>query len=634
MMHSVVRSPARGCRTVPNLKSFKRLRCPLCTSSRQGKDVDTKKTPQNGVREMLSRRDFFLSVLSTTATKRDAQTYLKRFKQDKGKKPAPIKQPEVARDHDWRLYKSGVNLGGLYGTIKSIEDSPVFTHQPLPDLLVPRTTEPLHVAIVKIREPQSLNDETLSGVGLTLAQLARLGLLSVVVVDDDPPTPPPSTPPLTPEWRDSVMTQSARIANAIQQHRHVQASIVSQALTITPISNAIPSNIKVNTGVDAHLHKLFLSPLSHGRVLVIPPLAYSPTSQVQRVSADDVVLALTRLFAGLNPIDADLPPTSLDRIIVLDPLGGIPAPRRPDGAHIFINLEQEYGETREDMQNTGNDRALQNLDLIRHALALVPPTCSALLTTPAEAASSALVAPQVPETGVRTRPKRNPLLHNLLTDRPVISSSLPVGRLAPAGSSTPATFFKRGMPLTVIPDPRTEPWLPPGPGGSPLRLESDPRIDFARLRHLIEDSFGRPLDAAHYLSRIQGRVAGIIVAGEYEGGAILTWEDPGQGRPAVPYLDKFAVLRRAQGSGGVADVVFNAMVRTCLPGGVVWRSRVDNPVNKWYFERAGGTWRIPGGKWTMFWTGDEIEGEVERWADYVAVCGGIEPSWLDTGKKG
>jgi len=191
-----------------------------------------------------------------------------------------------------------------------------------------------------------------------------------------------------------------------------------------------------------------------------------------------------------------------------------------------------------------------------------------------------------------------------------------------------------------------------------LRLESDPRIDFTRLLHLIEDSFGRKLDVQHYLSRIKDRIAGIIIAGEYEGGAILTWELPPSSadnlssRPAIPYLDKFAVLRRSQGSGGVADVVFNAMVRDCLPNGVVWRSRRENPVNKWYFERSVGTWKIPKTQWTMFWTGSDVDwgheegkngkdgskqsntgGDAKqklKWNDIVKVCEGIEASWADS----
>jgi amino-acid N-acetyltransferase len=162
-------------------------------------------------------------------------------------------------------------------------------------------------------------------------------------------------------------------------------------------------------------------------------------------------------------------------------------------------------------------------------------------------------------------------------------------------------------------------------------------VDLPRLVYLIEDSFNRKLDVNHYLNRVEKSLAGIIIAGEYEGGAILTWERPfgmdeetayKSGR-LVPYLDKFAVLKKSQGAGGVADIVFNAMVRDCFPEGVCWRSRKNNPVNKWYFERSRGTMKLPGSDWSMFWTtaGVTLKGETLR--DYEDVCRNILPSWAD-----
>jgi len=140
------------------------------------------------------------------------------------------------------------------------------------------------------------------------------------------------------------------------------------------------------------------------------------------------------------------------------------------------------------------------------------------------------------------------------------------------------------------------------------------------------------------MDRINDRIAGLIIAGEYEGGAILTWEFPpgvqDDGSDAslsrmVPYLDKFAVLKRSQGAGGVADIVFNAMVRSCFPKGVCWRSRQDNPVNKWYFERARGTWKLSETNWTMFWTTEGVPENQQIFRDYEGVCRGVEPSWAD-----
>lgn len=399
----------------------------------------------------------------------------------------------------------------------------------------------------------------------------------------------------------------------------------------------------------------------------------------------------------------------LHRIVLLDPSGGLPSVTRQTKSHVFVNLEQEYEEIRSELSefkpdglsgsdNTVGDstapgahnfsvfgasnpisrfveaetrilqpssqiehekitpdayigsmeRHVKNLDLLKQTLALLPPDCSALLTTPQEAATFLHRDAEDAEDaapGVGTRRARNPLIFNLLTDKPLISSSLPPARLGSddkraspiSMQSSVATFVKRGMPLTIIPDPNKENWRPRQADEKPISLE-DPRIDFPRLLNLIEDSFSRPLDVDHYLSRIQNKIAGIIVAGEYEGGAILTWELP-PGVPddgsessrqrRVPYLDKFAVLKRSQGAGGVADMVFSAMVRSCLPSGVCWRSRKDNKVNSWYFERSEGVWKLPDAKWTMFWTTKNLTNEMQRWKDYESVCRSILPSWAD-----
>lgn len=553
------------------------------------------------------------------------------------------------------------------------------------------TSSPLQVAVVKLRGIDELDMETRKGVALTLAQLSRLGLQSCVVVE--------SSEKVTnrldyAEWRRHVIKQCFKLANAVNAQSEHGARVLDQALGISADGGVDhPSTVQVKGQVSIAMHENLLATLQRGFVAIIPPIAYTDDLKAQKVDADEAVLALTRELAGItlhgepNTSPTAAAKTYVDKIVVLDPLGGLPAVDEADQSHIFVNLEQEYDGVRAELlqQEEAFERQqpsscgdgthvttiitakrvqqlhqhVRNLELIKNCLRLLPPQSSALLTTPSEAASSALFSSSSSTAtnsgpSVGTRAKRNPLIHNLLTDKPTISSSLPANRTInqPQGVYditsttylTPATFFKKGMPLTIIPDPKTSPWTPPQPGDVPLELETDPRIDFPRLLHLIEDSFGRPLDVPHYLDRIKGRIAGIIVAGEYEGGAILTWEQPSDPtRPPVPYLDKFAVLRRSQGSGGVADIVFNAMVRTALPKGVVWRSRKDNPVNKWYFERSVGTWKLAGSQWCMFWTGGDLEAWAgadesdvvrrrERWGDYVDVCSGIEASWADRKK--
>ncbi|KAL1648376.1 Amino-acid acetyltransferase, mitochondrial [Diplodia intermedia] len=648
-------------------------------------------------------REFILSVLSTTATKRDARNYLARYQPQTRKKQAhrTAKKYEqhleretaaaVEKHNGWRLKQTGVNLGSLYAPTRAMQESPVFIHQELPEEAIPEeVVQPLHIALVKVRAVDLWDEATLYGVGLTLGQLVRLGLSIAVVVDCDEEGSPDAPERLTKEWRNKANEQADRVVESLRRTTPQGAVRINDALSVANYENEFFSNLlEVRGGVKVEYPNLLLPVLHGGKIPVIPPIAFTKGDfKVARVQPDDAMLALTRQFSGIQNIaerkdTAASPEMTLERVIVLDPLGGVPFPNRDDRAHVFINLEQEYEDIRKDLQEAQRAmsqqakkkgwlptafskftkrelallppvnprvlgspdkplRHLKNLDLVQRTLRLLPPVSSALILTPAEAAISAM--PNDPSTpGVRTRQQKNPLIHNLLTDKPMVSSSHPDSPLAQIPSIMPATFVKRGMPVTMIPNPNTEPWRPPQPGQPSLDL-TDPRIDFPRLVHLIEDSFGRKLDVQHYMDRIKNKLAGIIIAGEYEGGAILTWEYPPDAigpdgeripRPPVPYLDKFAVLKRAQGSGGVADVVFKAMVRTCFPDGVVWRSRRDNPVNKWYFERSTGTLKVDawdGSQWTMFWTTEDVERDERVWKDYQEVCRGIVASWVDKGR--
>lgn len=640
-------------------------------------------------------KDLFLDVLESTATKREAKAYLSRFGSQKTgghtSKPATLKHKDV-----------GVNLGSLYLPVRAVEEDPVFSTTTKQSHFTRDIVQSLHVALVKIRAPQSIDELTLRGVGHTLSQLTQLGLSCVVVLDAKEA-----------EGRghrngpELIAEQARRVVEVIGAYGGQGARQVDGVIGVFPVDPQEVSSVKIRSAIQVTHHELVLAPLRRGVVPVIAPIGFhSDTQRLVPVNADEVILALTREFAGLqakmkakNYIDeaaeSNAVPQrqiSLDRIIILDALGGILSIDRAHGSHVFINLEQEHDsirkvlmsfksdplsrpiarkgssdslklsnpsrktaanestavqsnvlrETGADLQYSSIDIHIQNLELVKNALALLPPASSAFLTTP-DAVANSESRPPLASQGprVRTRRQRNPLIHNLLTDKPVFSSSLPSNRLRnstlpaslPATPTSSATFFKRGMPVSIIPDPLVEAWTAPSILKPSIDM-FDPRIDLSRLVHLIDDSFNRRLDVPHYLNRIKGRIAGVIIAGEYEGGAILTWETPpgvsakNRGQ-MVPYLDKFAVLKRSQGAGGVADIVFKAMVRDCFPNGMCWRSRKNNPVNKWYFERAKGTWKIPGTNWTMFWTTEGVEIGDEVFSDYETVCRTVEPSWAD-----
>ncbi|KAJ1822672.1 Amino-acid acetyltransferase, mitochondrial [Coemansia sp. RSA 2671] len=143
--------------------------------------------------------------------------------------------------------------------------------------------------------------------------------------------------------------------------------------------------------------------------------------------------------------------------------------------------------------------------------------------------------------------------------------------------------------------------------------------DEGRLRALLERSFGRTLDAQGYFERLRACEAGIqvIVAGEYQGAVVVTRET------GVPYLDKFAVLPEVQGTG-MADILWDELKAACPQ--CLWRSRTDNGVNRWYFDRSNGHWR--GAKWVFFWYHGEQPLGLMEVAEAMDVAQRIPASFL------
>lgn len=598
---------------------------------------------------LITKQDFFFDVLNASSTRRDAKQYLDRFKPAKKTTTTTADPVQLAAQHRQdRLTKTGVNLGQLYKPTRAAASSPTFSsidHH----VDVQRGFGEMHVALVSIRAPHLISDKVLDGIALTLSQLVRLDMCIVLAIDCDQEVQANPDKP----FKDIYEKHGERIVAAIERHNNAGSRYVDSAMAVGQPDRLSTSSVHIQGGVSVEIPALIFHPLRRGAIPVIPAIARTSDFRSSLVPLKAVMLALTRIMSDVAlraQAEADID-ASLDRIIMLEPLGGVPSEQREDKAHVFINLEQEYDDIVAELEaRPASEHQLRNIDILRSCLTLLPPSTSALLISPKDAACHSRSTDSSDSIGITTRRQKNPLIHNLLTNKPLISSSLPIARLPPSGplfaetqAPTRSTLLKRGMPVTIVPDPRHHPWTPPKPGESTISLENHPDINLPRLVALIEDSFRRPLDVRHYLKRIENRIAGVIIAGEYEGGAILTWEQPPHLSSSsssssydphrlVPYLDKFAVLQRSQGSSGVADIVFQSMVRSCFPSGVCWRSRKTNPVNKWYFERSTGSWDLAGTQWTMFWTGEGVVEREERWRDYVGVCAGIGPSWLDDHK--
>ncbi|KAL5614435.1 hypothetical protein BROUX41_004540 [Berkeleyomyces rouxiae] len=611
-------------------------------------------------------RDFFVSVLEASATKRDAKGYLQKYAStEKSLKLQTAKQPEKtalqvkpASSTDVAPFEQ--NGTALLAQAKHTEPEPTVAMEP----------PPLHLGLVQIRSPQLMDETTKEGVAKSLSQLRTLGLLCIVVVDCGPSA-----------TNKLIREQCERLGYAINNYRGPGAKVVENILAIDEELRASNRPFSAD-GIYVSYPRELEQVLEKDVIPILPSLASEPATLKNVVSSPESILvslakylgnfqtSTTDDFLGRGPVEKPIAST-IEKIIVLDQNGGLPFSQGSRFSHRFINLDQEYDAILGDLEaaldggsgavNTDgfdeNISHIRNLKVVRDTLALLPATSSALITTPMAAANvcpanhitqqyTADVSDSKPfgiAASVRTRKTLNPLIHNLLTDKPIYSSSLPFERISgPSVVSPPdpkarmGTLVKRGSSVSICPSPKISGWTPPSPGSPRLRL-TDSCIDLPRLNYLIKDSFGRELDVAKYLERVENNLAGVIIAGNYEGAAILTWELPSglteeeayEQNRFVPYLDKFAVLRSSQGTGGVADILFNSMARDCFPRGVCWRSRKNNPVNKWYFDRSQGTMKLLETQWTMFWTTPKLLPGEAVLKDYENVCRKIQPTWLD-----
>jgi acetylglutamate kinase len=149
-------------------------------------------------------------------------------------------------------------------------------------------------------------------------------------------------------------------------------------------------------------------------------------------------------------------------------------------------------------------------------------------------------------------------------------------------------------------------------GEKVLTFNSWDGIDLARMRTLIESSFGRTL-VADYFERTQPRH--VYVSENYRAAMILTEED------GLAYLDKFAVLDDAQGEG-LGRAVWLVM-REQNPQ-LFWRSRAGNPVNPFYDAECDGSLKQP--RWKVYWYGMDGFDTIAR---CVAHCATRQPTLVD-----
>jgi acetylglutamate kinase len=141
-------------------------------------------------------------------------------------------------------------------------------------------------------------------------------------------------------------------------------------------------------------------------------------------------------------------------------------------------------------------------------------------------------------------------------------------------------------------------------GEKVLRFDSWRGVDLARMRSLIESSFGRTL-VDDYFERTA--IHKLYVSENYRAAMILTDEG------GYSYLDKFAVLDDAQGEG-LGRAVWQVM-REENPR-LFWRSRHGNQINHFYYAESDGCFKQE--KWKVFWYGLHDFAEIEHCVAHCA----------------
>lgn len=498
----------------------------------------------------MSSRNIILSVLNSTATKREAKDYLTKYADE---------------------------------------------------------TKLINYSLLMIRDLHLCNLNILKQLSATIRRLRVLGLRPICVI-------PPSK-----NIEKEAETLDKLIAYANLRPLHLKEPLVK---TTTGQYKSILSSKDLNL-FDNSIPNL---------VPIIKPYIFYESDATEDISRD-IVHFMRYLSKDAIVI--------IDKVFILNSIGGIPSGERNDNSHVFINLSQEYPSLTETLSQKISHLAkrqpdsenlidrmelylkekqitklekktkehLQDLQIMNAVLSNLSNTATGLITTVESAALSS--------------DTNNPLIYNLLTDRSLISSSLPrfkrrketsfeeifnntdkdeldIKRLPNIEKQNynnailDTTVLKKGINIKTF-DFRTlndtnSVGLPSGCNHivldestrKAMKITND-KVDLIKMKSILDQSFHRSLDLEHYMQRINGNIASIIVIGDYEGIAILTYEGPEQSR--FVYLDKFAVLPHLKGSLGISDIIFNLMFKK-FPNEVVWRSRRDNIVNKWYFQRS------------------------------------------------
>jgi amino-acid N-acetyltransferase len=481
------------------------------------------------ISQLQSEKELIFKVLKSMPSKREAKSYIKKF--------------SAASD-----------------SVHKITSQPVFP-----------------IALVNLIVP--LYKEELEQVAQTLAYMQRLGLYPVVVLENtDWAGEVPRADRFEPgqfRYLKEIMINDGLALSELLEMENVKTRLISSdCLDATP--SKVPGPVRIaHSNIDI---KPIASSLKCGAIPIVLPICSSADSTHSATSSFDAMCALSKVLSRYTDQDTKIYGRRLDvmKVIVINNRGGIPN-LGFHGQYIpFVNLKQDFDSLIEGYQINNVKLAdpptwQSDLNIVMQCLEYLPATTSAVV----------LSANTI-----------NAVIGNLITDKPLVSPSLPT-----AQDQNDVTVLRYGLKTMTHTSLKT--------------------VDQYKLWKLLNDSFGKEVDIPKFKARLDKVLHSVVIAGDYQGASIVTLEEGD-----TIYLDKFAVGPQHQGIG-VADLLWKQLL-TDYPD-LMWRSRDVNPINKWYFERCDGNWKVPNSEWVMFWYGKT---GVDRISQYLKVAGNIPPSFL------
>jgi amino-acid N-acetyltransferase len=439
---------------------------------------------------------------------------------------------------------------------------------------------PYRLALIKLRgNVQEYDEEELKKFSSTLDYMKRLGASPVILLDPD-------------FLSGKVDFNFTKIDNFIfTQFNHLNRCLSNKSIKLTPVRSLFSvTDEKLSLDPPTQI----IHSLTDSHIPVIFPYVFDTAKSKQWIINSTEYLS--NLIPELHNIEGV--ELTVEKMIFIDKLGGIPSIERSNNSHVFINLEQEYDRIQSEL-NIGHlsiyERGIHssNVASMKQILTSVNYTDLTGIITTLTIANENL--------------NMNPIIYNILTDRSIVSSSLPTTKYANkefiTNKVSRTSIIKKGLNV--------------------LQRRSFKELDMVKFKALIDDSFKRSLDLEHFLTRVEPVLNQIIIVGDYDGIAIITNEKASSGA-IIPYLDKFAISRNAQGSLGVADMIFNLLKRE-YKDNLLWRSKKANPVNGWYFQRSSGSLGLVDSEFRIFWTKPNVR--TKDLVDYVEIGKSIVPSW-------